>query len=62
MDKGILHELAAFLDALPYQVQAWDRKVIEHLARNAEALRHFRNGSTAVKWDVYRAIRYASSN
>ena len=58
MKSNVIHELASFLEARPYQVQAWDRKVIDHMVRNAEAFRNFQKGGAAAKWDIYSAIKY----
>ncbi len=56
--SNVVFELAKFLDALPYQVQAWDRKVVDHLTHNTEAFRRFQRGCHIVKWDIYSAIKY----
>lgn len=60
MHANVVHELAKFLEALPYQVQAWDRKVINHLTQDAETFRNFQKAGAVTKWDIYSSIKYAS--
>jgi hypothetical protein len=60
MSSSVVHELAKFLEALPYQVQAWDHKVIDHLTRNSEIFRNFQKGGAGTKWDIYSSIKYES--
>lgn len=56
--KAVIHEVARFLEALPYQVQAWDRKVIEYLSRNPEIFQKFQRGCSITKWNIYSRIKY----
>lgn len=60
MDTTVVHELARFLEALPYQVQAWDRKVIDHLSLNSEVFTKFQQGCSGTKWNIYSRIKYES--
>lgn len=58
MKSSVIHELARFLEALPYQVQAWDHQVIDHLVRHTETFRDFQKSDAAAKWDIYSSIKY----
>lgn len=59
MNTEIVKSLASFLEAVPYQVEKWDRRVIEHLATNPEKLQAFHSGSPLAKWRIYSAIKYS---
>ena len=58
MSTEIVKSLASFLEAVPYQVETWDKRVIEHLATNPEKMHAFRNGTPLAKWRIYSAIKY----
>lgn len=60
MNTEIVKSLANFLEALPYQVAAWDKNVVEHLTAHPEKLKAFHNGSAAMKWRIYSSIKYQS--
>lgn len=59
MDTNVVHELARFLEALPYQVKAWDHKVIDYLSRNSETFQKFQQGCSITKWNIYSRIKYS---
>lgn len=56
--EHVVQELTRFLDALPEQVLAWDRKVIDRLSANVALFREFQGGGSAAKWKIYSTIRY----
>lgn len=58
MQKEVLALLSSFLEAIPAQVKLWDKRVIEYLSSNANALREFKAGSHSTKWNIYAEIRY----
>lgn len=58
MRTEIVKSLAAYLEAIPYQIEAWDRRVIEHLAANPGKLSAFRAGTDEAKWQIYSSIKY----
>lgn len=58
MYPEIVSSLATFLEALPYQVATWDKRVVDHLAANPEKLQDFKNGTATVKWRIYSSIKY----
>ncbi|HEY3327606.1 MAG TPA: hypothetical protein VGK14_10625 [Novimethylophilus sp.] len=60
MKSNIAHALAEFLEVFPYQVLAWDHKVIDHMVRNSELFRNFQQGGSRAKWDIYSHIKYGS--
>lgn len=62
MNTNVLHELAAFLEAVPYQVLAWDHKVIDYLSRNSETFQKFQKGCADTKWGIYSKIKYDIAN
>ena len=58
MSIEIVKSLASFLEAIPYQVEVWDKHVIQHLATNPAELQAFRVGTPLAKWRIYSAIKY----
>lgn len=58
METDIVRSLANFLEAAPYQVMHWDKKVVDHFTSNPEAMHAFRTGSATTKWDLYAAVKY----
>lgn len=58
MDLDIVKSLANFLDAIPYQVATWDRKVVDHLKAHPEKMQDFHRGCATTKWRIYSAIKY----
>lgn len=58
MRSDIVKSLATFLEALPYQVETWDKRVIDTLFAQPEKLDDFRNGSPTAKWRIYSSIKY----
>jgi hypothetical protein len=60
MKPEIVKSLANFLEAMPYQVATWDKKVVDHLAAHPEKLKDFHAGTPTKKWGIYSAIKYQS--
>lgn len=58
MHTEVLTQLSKFLGAVPAQVNAWDKKVIDYLASHANIFQRFKTGSDATKWDIYADIKY----
>jgi hypothetical protein len=58
MREAVLHHLATYFDALPYQVEFFDKKVIDHLTLNPGQFEIFQKGDMAEKWIAYRSIKY----
>ena len=58
MREAVLHHLATYFDAPPYQVELYDHKVVDHLTTNSKALESFAKGDAVAKWDIYRSIKY----
>ena len=58
MREAVLQHLATYFDAHPYQVALYDRKVVDHLTANSEALEAFAKGDAVAKWEMYRSIKY----
>jgi hypothetical protein len=58
MELEIVKSLASFLEAIPYQVATWDKKVVDHLAAHPEKMRDFHSGSPTTKWGIYSSIKY----
>lgn len=59
---NVVQELAHFLEALEYQVLAWDRKVVETLTGNTEVFKRFQQGCPNTKWRIYSEIKYQGLN
>ena len=58
MSTEIVKSLANFLEAMPYQVETWDKNVVEHLSANPEKMKAFSTGSATMKWRIYSSIKY----
>lgn len=58
MKHKVVTELAAFLNAVPKQIRAWDQKVVDFFLRNPEIFSKFQNGCHYTKWDIYQSIKY----
>lgn len=58
MELDIVKSLANFLEAIPYQVATWDKKVIDHLVAHPEKMKDFHSGSITMKWKIYSSIKY----
>lgn len=58
MKPDIVKSLANFLEAIPYQVATWDKKVVDHLFAHPEKLQAFHSGSASTKWRIYSSIKY----
>lgn len=58
MKPEIIKSLANFLEAIPYQVATWDKKVVEHLSAHPEKMQDFHSGSASTKWRIYSSIKY----
>lgn len=60
-EHQIIEALAAYLEALPKQVQAWDFAVIDHFIANPKLFYQFSSGSDPEKWYIYASIRYGQA-
>lgn len=58
MHSEVLTLLSSFLGAVPAQVKAWDKKVIDHLAGNAKTFQEFKTGNENTRWKIYAGIKY----
>lgn len=58
MEPEVVKSLANFLEAIPYQVATWDKKVVDHLTAHPEKMRDFHMGSATMKWKIYSSIKY----
>lgn len=58
MHAEVLTLLSSFLGAVPAQVKAWDKKVIEHLAGNIRTFQEFKSGNDTTRWNIYARIKY----
>lgn len=58
MKPEIVNLLASFLEAIPYQVATWDKKVVDHLFAHPDKMQDFQNGSATTKWRIYSSIKY----
>lgn len=58
MEPEVVKSLANFLEAIPYQVATWDKKVVDHLTANPEKMKDFHMGSATMKWEIYSSIKY----
>lgn len=50
-------ELSTFLEAIPYQVEAWDSEVVDGLMGNASEFDQFKNSDDFRKWEIYNRYR-----
>lgn len=62
MQKIIANSIASLLEAIPYQVELWDGRVIDRLARDPHLRNRFNEGDEEIKWDIYHSIKYGHSN
>jgi hypothetical protein len=62
MRPDVVNSLAAFLEAMPYQVETWDRKVVERLSADQEKLNAFDAGTADTKWWIYSSIKYSGNS
>lgn len=58
MHSEVLTLLSKFLGAVPAQVKAWDKKVIDYLAGNTKTFQEFKAGNDTTKWNIYARIKY----
>lgn len=58
MHTDIVRSLASFLDAIPYQVALWDKRVVDHFVAHPDKLKAFSSGSATSKWQIYSEIKY----
>lgn len=58
MKQKVIAELASFLNAVPNQIRAWDKRVVDFLVRNPDIFNKFQNGCHYTKWDIYQSIKY----
>jgi hypothetical protein len=58
MKPETVKSLANFLEAIPYQVATWDKKVIDYLDEHPEQMKDFHSGSATMKWKIYSSIKY----
>lgn len=56
----ILQHVAQFLEAHPKQVQAFDRKFLQHLNHHPATREDFLAGNEVVRWNIYRDIKYTT--
>ena len=59
MKKHVTATVAEYLGALPYQVEAWDHKVIMGFLDDITLFDAFCRGSDHAKWQIYSAVRHA---
>jgi hypothetical protein len=61
MHSEVLKLLSTYLEALPAQVNTWDRKVVEYLSRNTSIYQEFKSGNDATRWGIYAGIKYKNA-
>lgn len=61
MQQAIVNTIASMLEAIPYQVELWDGKVIDCLVRDPHLLHRFHAGGKEAQWHIYYALKYSEA-